>query len=82
MWQQVLDLKLTSTDYFNFVITNLASEETEDTLKNEVRQTSSIISYFLPIDKQSKARDQFFDTLLQIASKPSTSHNIKEKIIE
>jgi len=37
MWQQVLDLKLSSTEYFNFVLTNLASEDTEDTVKHEMR---------------------------------------------
>lgn len=36
MWQQVLDLKLSSTEYFNFVLANLASEDTEDTVKNEM----------------------------------------------
>lgn len=82
MWQQVLDLKLSSTEYFNFVLTNLASEDTEDTVKHEIGQASSLISFFLPIDKQSKSREQFFETLLQIASKQTTSNNIKEKIIE
>jgi len=33
MWQQVLDYKLSSTDYFNFLLQNLPSEETEDTVK-------------------------------------------------
>lgn len=57
MWQQVLDLKLSSTEYFNFVLANLASEDTEDTVKNEMGQASSLISFFLPIDKQSKSRE-------------------------
>lgn len=82
MWQQVLDYKLSSTDYFNFLLQNLPSEETEDTVKLQIMNTIPLISYFLPLDKQSKSREQFFESLLQIASKPSTSENIKEKIIE
>jgi hypothetical protein len=82
MWQQVLDYKLSSTDYFNFLLANLPSEETEDTVKLQVRQAIHLISSFLPLDKQSKSREQFFDSLLQIAAKPSTSENIKAKIIE
>ena len=82
MWQQVLDYKLSSTEFFNFLLKNLPNEETEDTVKYQISNAGSLISFFLPVDKQSKSREQFFEALLQIIGKPTTSQNIKEKIIE
>jgi len=50
MWQQVLDLKLSSTEFFNFLLTNLPKESTEGTVKDQMRNAGSLIAYFLPID--------------------------------
>jgi hypothetical protein len=41
-----------------------------------------LINYFLPVDKVPESREKFFNALLVIASKNTTSLNIKEKIIE
>lgn len=47
-----------------------------------MKNSRGLINYFLPIDKQQKSREQFFDAMVAIAQKPTTSANIKEKIIE
>jgi aminopeptidase N len=57
MWQQVLDLKLSSTEFFNFLLTNLPREGNEGTLRDQMRTAGSLISFFLPIDLQSKSRE-------------------------
>lgn len=82
MLQQVLDLKLSSTEFFNFIVKNLPDEGNEGTLRDQMSNAGSMISYFLPIETQSKSREQFFDAMMQIAEKPSTSQNLKEKIVE
>jgi aminopeptidase N len=82
MWQQVLDFKLSASDFFNFLSQNLPNEQTEDTVKDQIKNARGLISFFLPLDKVDSSREKFFDALLQIASKNTTSPNIKEKIIE
>lgn len=47
-----------------------------------MKNARGLISYFLPLDKVPQSREKFFDALLLIASKNTTSMNIKEKIIE
>lgn len=82
MWQQVLDLKLSASDFFNFLLQNLPNETTEDSVKDQIKNARGLINFFLPTDKVQKSKEMFFDALLGIASKPTTSNNIKEKIIE
>lgn len=50
MWQQVLDRKLSSIDYFNFILQNLPSEPQEDTLKDQMKNARGLINFFLPLD--------------------------------
>lgn len=47
-----------------------------------MRNARGLINYFLPVDKVPESREKFFNALLVIASKNTTSLNIKEKIIE
>lgn len=82
MWQQVLDQKLSAVDFYNFLLQNLPNETTEDTVKEQMKNARGLISYFLPLDKVPQSREKMFDALLGIASKNTTSLNIKEKILE
>jgi len=69
MWQQVLDFKLSASDFFNFLLQNLPNETTEDSIKDQIHNTRGLINYFLPIEQQTKSREQFFDALMAIVSK-------------
>jgi hypothetical protein len=51
-------------------------------MKDQMKNAKGLINYFLPLDKVAKSKEQFFDALLGIVSKTTTSANIKEKIIE
>jgi hypothetical protein len=57
MWQQVLDFKLSAYDYFNFLNQNIPHEETEDSVKDQLKNARGLINYFLPLDKVEKSRE-------------------------
>jgi hypothetical protein len=50
MWQQVLDVKLSANDYFAFLMKNLPAEESEDTLKDAMRNSKDLLNFFSPLD--------------------------------
>jgi len=82
LWQQVLDFKLSATDFYHFLLTNLPNETVEDSVKDQMRNARGLINFFLPLDKVKESKEKFFDVLLGIASKPGTSSNIQEKVVE
>lgn len=69
-------------DFYNFLLQNLPNEPTEDSVKDQMKNARGLINYFLPVDKVPESREKFFNALLGIAAKNTTSLNIKEKIIE
>jgi len=73
---------MSAMDFYNFLLQNLPHESTEDSVKDQMRNARGLINYFLPVDKVPESREKFFNALLVIASKNTTSLNIKEKIIE
>jgi hypothetical protein len=52
MWHQVVDYKISSLQYFDFVIQNLPKESADSSLTDALFRTKSLIQLYVPIEKK------------------------------
>lgn len=73
LWNQlfyhVMDNKMSSVKYFNFIISQLPNEQSQNVVMDVLKSLQTDIDLFLPVGKVKAARKVQFDTLMQMALK-------------
>lgn len=78
----MLDYKLSSVEYYEFVLKNLPDETVESHINELMMNSIALVDHFLPVSRSKEAKTELFNLFLKTAANEKTSSNIKEKLIQ
>ena len=79
LWLHVIDGKMSSLQYFQFVVNNLAQESVEQNITTTLGNLEELCSYYLPLDKVAQCQKQLFEKLLLIMSKDDLHESQRQR---
>lgn len=66
LWLHVMDKKLSSIQYFQFILKAMPKETVEQTLSSILMNLGALINYYMPTDMIKPSKEKMFSTLLGI----------------
>lgn len=81
LWLQVIDYKMSSIQFCNFVINQLPQESVEQIITTSIAYLSALIAYYIPTDQVKEYQARMFPILVGVLS-AEVPQSVKDAIVD
>ena len=81
LWIHVLDCKMSSLQYINFIINQLPKETVEQTITFTFANLNQLIAYYIPTDQVLAQKTKMFPILMDVLQK-DVAQSVKDSVVD